>query len=213
MLRKYAQFIFHAGPGDQQVDPERQELKHLRQLLRSVEEQLHAAQCRIKQYPESCHVFLSEQISLYQAQINAILKQMEKIIDHDPGLKQQAELMQSVPGVGRKSAALLLAELPELGKMNKKQIAALLGLAPKTSQSGQKIHRSRIQGGRFYARKVMYMCALVASRHDPKMRELYKRLVALGKAKKVALVAIMRKMIVCLNAMLKNNTTFKPLYS
>jgi len=211
LLQKYASFVSATERGDREESAHQQELKSFRQLLRSIEEQLHGAQCRIKQYPEQCYAVLAEQIRMYRKQIEKINKQMQSIVQGDARLQQQVKLMQSMPGIGLKSATLLLAELPELGRLGKKQIAALLGVAPKTSESGRTVRRARIFGGRFYARKVMYMCALVASRYEPRMRELYQRLIAMGKAKKVALVAIMRKMIVCLNAMLKNNIAFYPL--
>ena len=210
LLQKYASFISETEQGDSALDSERQKLKDLRHLLRSIEQQLHGAQCRIRQYPDSCHSFIAKQIKLYQTQIKQVMQELETIINRCKGLEQQAKRMQTMIGVGKKSATLLLAELPELGRVNKKQIASLLGVAPKTNESGKKAYRSRIQGGRFHARKVMYMCALVASRYDSKMREVYQKMVANGKAKKIALVAIMRKMIVRLNAMLKYNMDFNP---
>ncbi|WP_264338787.1 transposase [Wolbachia endosymbiont (group A) of Cheilosia soror] len=84
----------------------------------------------------------------------------------------------------------------------------LVGVAPKTSESGRKVGKAQIKGGRFYARKALYMSALVAMRHNRKMKAFYQRLVDSGKAAKVALVAVMRKIIVCLNAMIKNNNFY-----
>src|SRR3989338_1432710 len=117
--------------------------------------------------------------------------------------------MMSVTGIGKQVSNALLAELPELGSIGNKQIASLTGLAPKTYESGTKFSKGHIAGGRFYARKVLYMAALVATRHDVRMKNVYDRLLAAGKPKKVALVAIMRKIVVCLNAMVRNNEKYR----
>jgi hypothetical protein len=98
-------------------------------------------------------------------------------------------------------------------KLNRKEIASLVGVVPQAYESGTKKLNGHIVGGRFYVRKVLYMAALVASKHNPKMRTFYNRLIAAGKLKKVALVAVMRKIIICLNAMLKNNTPYDETYS
>lgn len=100
--------------------------------------------------------------------------------------------------------AEVLAKLPELGKLNKREISSLCGLAPKTQQSGKKTFVAHIRVGRFAVRKALYMCALVASRFCPRLKEKYGTLLAKGKSKKVALVALMHTIIVRLNAMLKN---------
>ena len=102
----------------------------------------------------------------------------------------------------------MLAELSELGTLNKKEIASLVGVAPKLQHSGIKSPGGHIFGGRFYVRKALYMAALVAMRYNEKMKVFYQQLVQAGKPKKVALTAIMRKIAVCLNSMLKNNTFY-----
>jgi transposase len=123
-------------------------------------------------------------------------------------LKHKHDLLVSYKGIGKKTASVLLVALPELGTLNNKQIASLVGLAPKTNESGKKINKAHISGGRFFARRALYMAALVATRYNNNIRIFYDRLIAKGKAPKIALVAVMRKIIICLNSMIKNNTFF-----
>jgi len=109
-----------------------------------------------------------------------------------------------VKGVGKVTAATLLAELPELGHLSRKQAAALAGLAPFNHDSGKHRGRRAIRGGRVKVRRVLYMAAAVASRFNPILKAFYQHLVAAGKPKKVARTAVMRKLVVLLNQMLKN---------
>lgn len=114
-----------------------------------------------------------------------------------------AQLLQSVAGVGRVAAATLIAELPELGKLNRRQICALVGVAPFAQDSGTRQGRRRIAGGRFEVRRALYMATLSATRWNAPIRAFYERLVAAGKLKKVALVACMRKLLTHLNALVR----------
>ncbi|MEY2393510.1 transposase [Wolbachia endosymbiont of Tettigetta isshikii] len=123
-------------------------------------------------------------------------------------MKEKSKLLTSYKGVGQKIASILLIEVPELGRLDNKKIACLVGVAPKTNESGRKVGKAQIIGGRFYARKALYMSAVVAIRHNRRMKALYERLVDSGKATKVALVAVMRKIIICLNAKIKNNNFY-----
>ncbi len=115
-------------------------------------------------------------------------------------------LLQSVPGVGIVTSLTLLAELPELGTLNRKQIASLVGVAPLNRDSGKMHARRSVWGGRASVRAALYMATLVACRHNSEIRAFYERLCAAGKAKKVAIVACMRKLLVILNAMIKHRT-------
>jgi transposase len=110
-----------------------------------------------------------------------------------------------VPGIGPVTASTLLAELPELGERNRRQIAALVGVAPLNRDSGAYRGKRRVYGGRAAVRRVLYMAALVATRCNPVIRTFYERLLAQGKEKKVALVACMRKLLTTLNAMVRKN--------
>ncbi len=116
-----------------------------------------------------------------------------------------AKLLQSVAGIGRVAAATLIADLPELGHLNRRQICALVGVAPYAHDSGTSRGRRRIAGGRFELRRGLYMATLTATRHNPAIREFYERLLAAGKLKKVALIACMRKLITHLNAMTRDH--------
>jgi transposase len=117
---------------------------------------------------------------------------------------EMAKLLQSVAGIGRVAAATLIAELPELGRLNRRQICSLVGVAPYANDSGASRGRRRIVGGRFEVRRALYMAALAATRHNPSIRAFYERLVAAGKVKKIALVACMRKLLTHLNAMVRD---------
>lgn len=117
---------------------------------------------------------------------------------------QLAKLLQSVAGIGKVAAATLIAELPELGRLNRRQICALVGVAPYANDSGASRGRRRIAGGRFQVRRALYMATLTAVRHNAPIRAFYERLVAAGKLKKVALIACMRKLITHLNALTRD---------
>jgi transposase len=120
-----------------------------------------------------------------------------------PIWRAKDDLLQSVPGVGKTVSRTLLASLPELGTLNRKEIAALVGVAPFNCDSGQMRGKRRIWGGRAHVRRALYMAALVATRHNPVLKDFYARLKAAGKPPKVALVACMRKLLTILNAILR----------
>lgn len=121
-----------------------------------------------------------------------------------------AQALASVPGIGAASVAVLLAELPELGKLDRRRIAALVGVAPLNRDSGQMRGQRSIWGGRTDVRRTLYMATLVAVRHNPALKACYERLLAVGKRKKVALVACMRKLLTMLNAIAKHGSTWDP---
>lgn len=122
---------------------------------------------------------------------------------------QLAQALASVPGIGAASVAVLLAELPELGKLDRRRIAALVGVAPLNRDSGQMRGQRSIWGGRADVRRTLYMATLVAVRHNPALKACYERLLAVGKRKKVALVACMRKLLTMLNAIAKQGSTWE----
>lgn len=136
-------------------------------------------------------------------------RDLEEAIESSPTFKENETLLRSVPGVGPVLCRTLLAELPELGTLPPKQLCALVGVAPLNRDSGTfRGHRS-VWGGRGRVREALYMGALIATRHNPQIREFYGRLVAAGKPKKVALVACMRKLLVTLNAILRDRTPWR----
>jgi transposase len=136
-------------------------------------------------------------------------RDLEEAISKSLTWRENEELLRSVPGVGPVLARTLLAELPELGSLPPKQLAALVGVAPLNRDSGAFRGRRAVWGGRATVRAALYMGALVATRHNPQIKEFYERLLGAGKPRKVALVACMRKLLIILNAMLKNHTSWK----
>jgi transposase len=124
--------------------------------------------------------------------------------------RDKVELLESVPGVGQCTAVSLLASLPELGRLNRRQISALAGVAPFNRDSGHWHGQRHIYGGRAPARRALYMAALVGARHNPVLRPYYQRLRAAGKPAKVALTACMRKLLIILNSMLKQQRSWRP---
>lgn len=145
--------------------------------------------------------FLTERLKKLEAEI-------DQFIQGTPLWQDKDVLLESVPGVGRVTAYTLLAQLPELGTLDRQAIAALVGVAPVNKDSGRKTGKRHIYGGRAPVRSTLYMAALSATRHNPKIRSFYQRLLARGKEKKVALTACMRKLLVILNAMLRSHQSW-----
>lgn len=137
-------------------------------------------------------------------------KQILALVQSDDDWRQRYDLLQSVPGVGTVTAATLLAELPELGQLNRQQIAALVGVAPLNHDSGTFRGQRHIRGGRASLRAVLYMAALSASTHNPLLKAFADRLKKTGKKPKVILTACMRKLLILLNTLLKNHTPWNP---
>ena len=137
-------------------------------------------------------------------------RDLQEVIEESPVWRENEELLRGVPGVGPVLARTLLAELPELGELKNKQLAALVGVAPLNRDSGILRGKRAIWGGRSGVRAALYMGTLVATRCNPAVKVFYERLLAAGKAKKVALVACMRKLLVILNAMLNKRTPWRP---
>jgi len=139
-----------------------------------------------------------------------LLKDIQMAIDSHEELARKAELIESVPGVGPILTATLLAYMPELGRVNRQQIAALAGVAPYNHQSGQVEWKRRIFGGRAVVRRVLFMNALVGTRYNPKIKAFYEHLRSIGKPAKVALTACMRKLLIILNAMVRDGAPWHP---
>jgi transposase len=140
-----------------------------------------------------------------QAELSEIEGEIDDQVKSSPLWCARQDLLASVPGIGSTLARTLLAELPELGQASPKQIAALAGLAPHVRQSGQWRGRSVISGGRACVRAALFMGALCATRHNPVLKVFYERLVAAGKPKKLAVIAVARKLLTILNAILRDN--------
>lgn len=134
---------------------------------------------------------------------------IDKMIRKTPVWREREDLLSSIVGVGKTVARTLLVELPELGRLNRREIAALVGLAPMNNDSGKRRGKRAIQGGRPEVRSMLYMAAVTAARSNPQVRVMYQRLLAAGKLKKVALVACARKLLTILNAMVRENTPWR----
>ena len=137
-------------------------------------------------------------------------KSLRQTLRQSPVWRERDDLLRSVPGVGEQLSLALLAHLPELGTLDRKRIAALVGVAPINRDSGQMRGKRSVWGGRTRVRAVLYMGALIGSRHNPVLRGLYQRLLTAGKPKKVALTACMRKLLTILNAMVKSGQPWSP---
>lgn len=134
--------------------------------------------------------------------------ELKRFIEESPMWREKDNLLKSVPGIGPVLASTLMADLPELGTLNRKQIAALVGVAPFNRDSGRMRGKRSCWGGRPNVRAALYMGTLVATRYNPVIRAFYQRLCAAGKPKKAAIVACMRKLLTILNAMIKHHTTW-----
>lgn len=152
-------------------------------------------------------------IRTFEREIEKIQKQLADHIDNMPELKQKTDILKSVPGVGDTTAFMLVTELPELGQCNKREIAALVGVAPMNRDSGQFRGKRMTGGGRKNIRTALFMPVLVGIKHNPKLRTFYQRLLDAGKRKMVAIVATMRKLLIILNAMIKNNKRWNQNYA
>lgn len=145
-----------------------------------------------------------------QQQINRIDQRLEEIIQQCPRRRRTVEQIESVPGVGRQTAILLVTRLPELGRMNRQEVAAMVGVAPINRDSG--LHRGKRMtgGGRSDIRAGLFMPVLAAIQYNPTLKRFYRRLVDHGKERMIAVVAAMRKLLVILNTMVKNNEAWNP---
>jgi transposase len=149
---------------------------------------------------------INDHIKWLDRRIIDIDRDLREMIQRTPVWRTNNDILQSVKGIGPTTSATLLIMLPELGILDKKQIAALAGLAPHNQESGKWRGRAHIRGGRSSIRSALYMATLSASRSNPTIKAFYRRLVDSGKPRKVALTACMRKLLVILNAMIKQQT-------
>lgn len=169
-----------------------------------------AEECRLKTTTtKSIRRDIVASIRWLDKQIKKIEQQIDERIQNSPIWLVNKQLLLSVPGIGPVNAYALIALMPELGAISGAEIAALLGVAPFPNESGKWKGKRYIRGGRANVRTVFFMAALAASQHNPVMREFYLRLLAKGKAKKAALTAVMRRLIVILNAIIRDQNPWK----
>jgi len=208
LLKEYGRFV---DPSEIRDLPSKtaRELNSLGARLAQLKEMHHQESCRLGTAREQfTKRSIDTLLNAIKAEIKEIEKEMLKSINSAEELKSKYNLLQTMNGVGPTLALTLVSSVPELGVVNKKEIAALIGVAPITNQSGQRIGRASTRYGRNGVRKILYMGALAACRHNKKFKEIYMKLIAAGKPKKVAIVAVMRKMLVILNAMIMKKTAF-----
>lgn len=189
---------------------QQQILNDLVSRRRQLVEMLTAERNRAQQLRGKAQASVERHIEWLEDQVQEVEAESEQQVQQSNQWRQQQQLLLSVPGVGRVTATTVLALLPELGQLNAKRIAALVGVAPFNYESGQMQGKRRIFGGRAPVRQVLYRATLVAVHHNPVLKPLYEQFIARGKVKKVALVACMRKLLTLLNAMLKQGKAWQP---
>ncbi|MGZ6010091.1 MAG: IS110 family RNA-guided transposase [Rhizomicrobium sp.] len=184
------------------ITAQRQDLAALVTRRRQLIAMLGAERQRLAMARAAVRPSLEAIIMAIQQQLDQVEAEMQGHVQRHFG--EIDRLLRSASGIGRVSSATLLGELPELGRLNRRQIAALVGVAPFARDSGTTHGRRRIEGGRFDLRATLYMATITATRCNPAIRAFYQRLVAAGKLKKVALIAAMRKLVTILNAMVRD---------
>jgi transposase len=188
------------------------EQEHLRELE---SQRRHLTHLLVMEQNRGARMSDASVVRLNRSLVKQIKKQIERLdllikehIEQSPRLSAKAEKLISIKGIGLRTAALLLAQMPELGQLNRREVAALVGVAPFNRDSGKMRGKRAIYGGRRFVRHGLYMAALVAARHNPILREFYLRLRAAGKPAKLALTATMRKLLIVLNSSLKPDLNY-----
>lgn len=188
-------------------DAQQQELAALVTRRRQLLTMLGAEQLRLQLATAKVRPSIEALIAAIRAQLDDIDAQMQAHVrEHFARLD---DLLRSARGIGPIASATLIATLPELGRLSRREISALVGVAPMANDSGTSHGRRRITGGRFQVRRVLYMATLTATNHNPTIKAHYQHLLAAGKLPKVALVACMRKLLIMLNAMVRNQTPWR----
>ena len=190
-------------------DPQTEELAAVLARRRQVLAMQHAEYNRLDRAPARVQQRIEAHLRWLHAELARLDEDIDDRIQQSPVWRERENLLRSVPGIGPVMSRTVLAELPELGLLNRKQIAALVGVAPFNRDSGRLRGQRTIWGGRASVRRALYMAALVATRWNPVIRPFYQRLRAAGKAPKVALVAAMRKLLTILNAMVHHGTRWR----
>lgn len=190
-------------------DESSRQLEDLVARRRQISEMITAEKNRRRGKTNSVQVSIDEHIKWLEQQLKEIESQIKEAIAVDENWQQKMKLLTSVPGIGEVVAVTLISSLPELGTISHKSISYLVGVAPLNKDSGKFRGKRRIYGGRAKIRCVLYMAALVAVRFNPVIKAFYERLIAKGKLKKVALTACMHKLLIVLNAMMKNSRVWR----
>lgn len=208
-----ARFGYGAQPEVRALpDEETRCLKALMSRRHQLIEMLTAEKNRLRTAHGHVRHGIESHIAWLQGELDDLDGTLADMIKSNPSWNETRNILCSFKGVGPVASLTLMAELPELGTLNRKQISALVGVAPLNNDSGQMRGRRRIWGGRARARSALYMATLSASRYNPPIRDMYLRLTAAGKRPKVALVACMHKTLIILNAMVAKRTQWVPNY-
>lgn len=207
MLQQLGEVLLHREDLDHWVKPAASSERERLRALVTRRRQLLAMQVAEQNHLELCHADLRKSVKAMLKSIGTQLRHVDEDLQRDvkAHYADLAQLLSSVKGVGEQTVSTLIAEVSELGKLNRRQIAALVGLAPMNRDSGTLRGKRMIAGGRASVRHALYMPTLVATQHNAVIKAFYDRLVALGKPKKVAIVACMRKLLTILNAMVRSN--------
>lgn len=190
-------------------DAETQLLADLVQRRRQIIEMIGAESQRLKRSPDRLRKSIERLLKALQKELTAVDADIDGAVRSSKAWLEKERLLTSVPGVGKAISRTMIGELPELGRLNRKEIAALVGVAPFTRQSGAWRGKSFIGGGRTGVRAALFMGALVAKQHNPVLKAFFDRLVAAGKPKMVALIAVARKLLTVLNAILRDQKTWQ----
>jgi transposase len=192
-------------------DAETEQLGQLLSRRRQLVEMLKAENLRHQQAaPGPVRVSLARIVAALKDELKDLERHIDTTVRGTPVWRDKENLLASVPGIGKTIARTLLADLPELGKLDRREVASLVGVAPFTRQSGKWRGRSFIGGGRATVRTALYMGALVAARYNPVLKRFYDRLIAAGKPKMTALIAVARKLVIILNAIIRDNKPWQP---
>ena len=191
-------------------DAQTQELTALLTRRHQVVEMLTAEKNRLRSARELVPRRVQDHICWLEQELADLDDDLERTLRKSPLWREKDNLLRSVPGIGRVVSITLLADLPELGTLSRHQIAALVGVAPLNRDSGRFRGKRMVWGGRARVRAALYMAALTASRYNPIIKAFYHRLCSAGKARKVALTACMRKLLIILNSMVKHQQTWTP---
>ena len=190
-------------------DAETQDLNSMVTRRQQVMSMLVAERNRLSSAAMAVRPSVEAHILWLKQELDDLDKGLRETLRRSPVWREKDDLLRSVPGIGEQISLTLLAYLPELGTLNRRQIAALVGVAPFNRDSGTLRGKRTVWGGRAGVRTALYMGAMVASRHNPVIRDFYQRLLSAGKPKKLALTACMRKLLTILNSMLKHGTSWQ----
>jgi transposase len=200
-----ARFVAGTNPEVRALpDEETRALADLVTRRRQIIQMIVAEKQREKRAPQRTRKSIVRLLKALEKELSSLDQDIDDAVRGSPVWREKEDLLSTVPGVGTVISRTILAELPEIGTLDRRQIAALVGLAPFTRQSGQWRGQSFIAGGRASVRSAVFMGALAATRHNPQLRDFHQRLIAAGKPKMVALIAVARKLLTILNAILRD---------